>query len=54
MNWMLAVVIATLVALAVVHFTPPKPQRHHIYYCVNPWNGMALPCKFRRNDPVSV
>lgn len=33
MNWTLAIVAAALAALAIVHFTAPKPQRHHPYWC---------------------
>jgi hypothetical protein len=65
MKWTLAVVISAIAALAIVHFTAPRPQRHHIYFCIYPGNGlpppysqprtgMALPCMYRKNDPVDV
>jgi hypothetical protein len=49
--------IAILIALAIAALiTIPRqpPQRHHLYYCVEPQTGLSLPCKWRRNDPVSV
>ena len=64
MNWTLAIVAAALAALAIVHFTAPKPERHHTYWCHLTVNAiidgfparytMALPCKYRTNTPVDV
>lgn len=28
--------------------------RHHLYFCIHPESGLALPCMYRKNDPVGV
>jgi cytochrome c oxidase assembly factor CtaG len=42
----------TVTVLSVVF--PKQEPRHHIYYCVHPYIYVALPCMYRRNDPVPV
>lgn len=55
MKAVLAVTIAAIVAIAIIHFSAPRPApRHHIYFCMEPNTGLALPCMYRKNDPVDV
>jgi hypothetical protein len=42
-----------VIAIALTHKTP-RPERHHLYYCMHPGTGFTLPCMYRRNDGVNV
>lgn len=48
----LAFIIAGLTATILTALEPVK--RHHLYYCVHPFSGYAMPCMYRKNDPVPV
>jgi hypothetical protein len=50
----LVLVIAGITATVLTVAFPKQEPRHHIYYCVHPYIYVAMPCMYRRNDPVDV
>jgi hypothetical protein len=45
---LLAAVLSVLLplAFAIAVWAQKRPQRTHIYWCVEPRTGMAFPCKY--------